>query len=248
MNERPNISPPPHHDWVETEDGSFTIYSKNFQESAHSVHGAIAETRLRFIEGCKIRERLKTCSSPFTIFETGFGLGIGALETFSVWNKEERKYPLHFISSEIDEELVAWIIRYADKLFATTYGADTVSLLQSLVFDKSGSRYHASSTCGNFSLTIYMGNITTKQQQLVNNHAHQVHAIFQDAYSPKKNPELWTVSWFQCLKELCASDAILSTYSSSQSIRQNLQEAGFRIENGPGFGKKKSSTFAYPVS
>ena len=48
-------------------------------------------------------------SSPSTsIFEVGFGLGIGALEAFIAANENETH--LSFYSMEIDEELVLWFI------------------------------------------------------------------------------------------------------------------------------------------
>ena len=70
-------------------------------------------------------------------------------------------------------------------------------------------------------------------------------AIFQDPFSPKRNPSLWTVEWFEDLKKLSSSEVTLSTYSSSTSVRKSLQAAGWFMKNAPGFSSKRTSTRAF---
>jgi tRNA U34 5-methylaminomethyl-2-thiouridine-forming methyltransferase MnmC len=67
-------------------------------------------------------------------------------------------------------------------------------------------------------------------------------AIFQDAFSPKKNPALWTVEWFLELKRLSSLEVYLSTYSASVSVRKSMLVAGWHIENCKGFGQKRTMT------
>jgi tRNA U34 5-methylaminomethyl-2-thiouridine-forming methyltransferase MnmC len=71
------------------------------------------------------------------------------------------------------------------------------------------------------------------------------HAIFQDPFSPKKNPTLWSVEWFECLKGLSHPDVVLSTYSASSSVRKALMEAGWVVEERVGFGGKRASSRAF---
>ena len=86
---------------IQTEDGSKTLYSKLYDENCHSTSGAVSETILHYIEGCKINETSKK-HSPLKILEVGFGAGIGFLETVKALNQT----PFEFISFEIDEELI----------------------------------------------------------------------------------------------------------------------------------------------
>ena len=67
-------------------------------------------------------------------------------------------------------------------------------------------------------------------------------AVFHDAYSPSKNPELWTVEFFQELYRAAADGCILTTYSSAPQVRGALLEAGFVVGKGPSVGKKLEST------
>ncbi|TDJ03767.1 MAG: hypothetical protein E2O68_09420 [Deltaproteobacteria bacterium] len=71
------------------------------------------------------------------------------------------------------------------------------------------------------------------------------HAIFQDPFSPKKNPRLWSVEWFESLKNHAHPDVVLSTYSASSSIRKALMLAGWIVEQRKGFAGKRASTRAY---
>lgn len=244
MMNKPNINAPSHHEWVLTEDGSWTIYSKRYQEAAHSIHGAVTETKLRFTNGCNLEELMNYDTNDLNIFEVGYGLGIGALETISLWISKKRSSQLTFISCEIDIELINWCIKYSEIIFKNTYSNEAIEVIKNLNFIKDQNIFTSLSN-NNLRLIIIAGDIVNNYSYLEKFNG-KIQCIFQDAYSPKKNPELWTVTWFQRLRSLCTTNGKLSTYSSSQSIRKNLEEAGFKIENGPGFGKKKSSTFAYP--
>jgi len=241
----PLVAAPKDHQWHKTEDGSWTIYSEKFQEAAHSTHGAIAETKLRFLEGCQLENRwLSKQYEEFKIFEVGFGLGIGAIETLQLWSHLSMPVNLEFISCEIDENLILWCMHNYYHFLSKYYPIDLLDIFKNLKKDSSQLFYHTE-IHNKFQLKIYIGDILTHQNILKKNYTQCFDAIFQDAYSPKKNPTLWTHDWFEFVKSISAPNCILSTYSSSVSVRKNLMTAGFNIENGPGFGKKKSSTIAH---
>jgi len=70
-------------------------------------------------------------------------------------------------------------------------------------------------------------------------------AIFHDAYSPQKMPELWTqdlfARYYQLLKPC---NGRMLTYSAAAAVRGGLIEAGFQIAKTPGLGSKGGGTFA----
>jgi tRNA U34 5-methylaminomethyl-2-thiouridine-forming methyltransferase MnmC len=246
MTTPPNISPPNNHEWLATKDGSWTIYSKQFNEGAHSTHGAIAETKLRYIEGCQLYNP-KRYHDPFgnyKIFEVGLGLGIGALESFVLWYDKFQHLQVEFISCEIDEELILWCKKNLQQIFAKQYPSSALELVSSLELHVDG-LYYQSQFQNKFKLKVFRGDILNHQNYITQNYQESIDSIFQDAYSPKKNPTLWSLEWFSFLKKLTHKNSILSTYSSSSSVRTNLESAGFYLTNGPGFGKKKSSTIAF---
>src|SRR5690606_27427663 len=93
-------------------------------------------------------------------------------------------------------------------------------------------------------LKILIGDARITLPHYIKKHSLKVHAIYQDAFSPKRNPDLWTVEWFTLLKEISHQDVIMSTYSSSSAIRKSMAEAGFTLYPGEKFGPKRSSTRA----
>lgn len=213
---------PPRHQWVETDDGSLTLFSEEFGEACHSSTGAKTETLLHYIQGCRITERVSS-HSPFTILEVGFGLGMGFLTTQEVLAGHGGHW--HFLSLEIDLALVEWFGEKYPQLMNKGEG----------VYEMIGE---------GFTLTILTGDARKVLPRYLKRNPTQFHAIYQDAFSPRRNPILWTREWFELLRLNSADDVILSTYSSSSFIRKSLLEAGWKLQRGEKFGPKRSSTRA----
>lgn len=205
------------HKEITTEDGTVTVYSNVYNENAHSLHGATNETKLHYINGCKIIEKSKN-HSPLNILEVGFGAGIGFLETFKALKDQH----VHMISLEIDPELIEYFCEQNNFKFKTNEKNDYTFKHE------------------NFLLEILIGNARERIKDI----NLDIHAIYQDAYSPRRNPILWTVEWFEDLKALSHKDVTLSTYSASSSIRKSLISAGFKLYQGDKFGHKRTSTRA----
>lgn len=219
--------PPPHHTWVETNDGSFTLFSDQFQESCHSMGGAKSETILHYFKGCEIDKKIHA-HSPLNILEVGFGLGVGFLTTYELLPKNKS---YHFVSMELDKNLLDWFKeQYLNHEFLKN-----LTWVENIL------------TCENefLKLDVVCGDARSAFPLWMKNHDIKFHAIYQDAFSPKKNPTLWTKEWFELLKSYSETDVTLSTYSASSSIRKSLSEAGWSLRPGDMFGSKRTSTRAY---
>ncbi len=205
-----------------TEDGSNTLHSPLFGEDCHSSYGAKTETLTYYIQGCKIKEALQELKS-INILEVGFGTGLGLRTTYE--ETKSIKGKVKFISLELDRDLLKYIFSqnlFSD--FSIIEKSDKIHLIKD-----------------NFNAEILIGDA----RQKIPEYAHEkFHAIYQDAFSPKRNPMLWTVQWFRDLKEKAEENCILSTYSASSSIRKSLMEAGWMVRNGLKFSGKRSSTIA----
>lgn len=222
---------PPKHSWVETADGSFTLFSEHFQEACHSTNGAHAETVLHYVEGCKIPERLKN-SQDISILEVGFGLGTGLMTTLEYL--ENSLVLWNFLSLELDRDLVEW--------FRSSH--QDHPLLKSFTWIKKNDLEFLECENKHSKITILIGDARTQLPKYINLFPIKWNAIYQDAFSPKKNPTLWTQEWFELLKKNAKDDVTLSTYSSSTSIRKSLVAAGWILYPGEKFGPKRSSTRA----
>lgn len=219
---KPITTPPVGHTLVETLDGTVTLFSEAYGEACHSTAGAKNETVLHYVEGCKILEKINE-HSPLVILEVGFGLGIGFFTTLEMIPKDKK---FHFISLEIDKNLLEWFRNEHPELGLTWKD----NILQ-------GSK-------DNFTLTIIHGDARIFLPKYLEDNPTTWHAIYQDAFSPKRNPALWTKEWFTLLKTHSHKDVILSTYSASNSIRKGLHETGWGVLKGEKFGQKRTSTRA----
>lgn len=226
-----NTTLPPNHQWIETDDGSFTLFSENFQEACHSTSGARAETLLHYIQGCQIEAKINS-QKQLSILEVGFGLGIGFLTTFDVLKTSHK--PWSFISLEIDEKLLEWF-----RLENLTH-----PFLKSLSWKERDSVKILEAQNENIHLMILCGDARKTLPAFVQTHEVKWSAVYQDAFSPKRTPILWTKQWFEFLKLHATPEVLLSTYSASSSIRKSLLEAGWTLHKGEKFGPKRTSTRA----
>ncbi|MFT6069120.1 MAG: tRNA U34 5-methylaminomethyl-2-thiouridine-forming methyltransferase MnmC [Bacteriovoracaceae bacterium] len=197
---------------IETEDGSLSLFSEAFNEGCHSSHGAATETRYIYIDGCEVESRKPKC-----FFEVGFATGLGFIETLKAHDE------FLFYSTELDEELVLWA-QENNKIFDS--------------FEKVGNTYVGSKAKAR--AVILIGDA----RETIKNHKFELpfEAIYQDAFSPKRNPTLWTKEWFEDLKALSKDEVILSTYSASSRVKKALFAAGWIVEEREGFAFKRSAT------
>lgn len=203
---------------VETEDGSTTLFSNHYNEACHSLSGARQETQLHYIKACQVLEKVHE-KNPLSILEIGFGTGIGLEETLKAL--KDSSTPVFFYSTEIDPELIQ-------------YYCDQRKIEPDIQNKKWSWRQNQ------FQVIVFEGDA----RKTLGGSDLSVDCIYQDAFSPKRNPELWTVEWFKLLKNLSHKKVILSTYSASSSIRKSMLEAGWKISKGQPFGPKRSATIA----
>ncbi len=224
--------------FVPTDDESVTLFSEAFNEACHSTHGAREETREIYLAGCELRElRREAGANPLKILEIGFGAGIGVIETLK-YSREHNLGPVHMITTEIDPELVDYLLSSSD--FAE------FSTPVKTALDPAAQLFRVDTQTQNFQLTILVGDARLALSEVAAiNELAPVEAIYQDAFSPKRNPALWSVEWFALLGQYWAhSQTRLSTYSASNSIRKALKHSGWGVRVAKGFGPKRQSTRA----
>lgn len=226
---------------LQTEDQSETVWSEFFNEACHNLSGAYEETLYNYILGCGIPE-LFAQTNPVSILDVGFGVGVGLKGLLDEFHKSNNStLSVNYYSIELDEALLLW------------------SLAQTLP-DIQLEKKQIPSPTGE--LVVYQGEVRGSHQQSLSiviflgdgrqtlpkardlELLRGLDAIFQDAFSPRKNPALWSTEWFSFLKMISKKTVSLSTYSSSNSIRKSLIAAGWCVENARGFAMKRSMTKA----
>lgn len=209
-----------------TADGSQTLYSERYAQTFHSDKGAITESKHVFLAASGVTERLER-SLKTTILEVGFGTGLNFFLTadLALQNKAE----LSFVSLEqslLPSHTVKDLNYQAALKFPELLEA-YISFRNSLAETPEQGRYIFSYE--KVRLELLLGEAT--EQDLGEN---RFDAVYQDAFSPDANPELWSEAFFtQCFQAL-KIDGKLTTYSVKGDVRRRLQALGFRVEKLPG--------------
>ncbi|MDR0812261.1 MAG: tRNA (5-methylaminomethyl-2-thiouridine)(34)-methyltransferase MnmD [Paludibacter sp.] len=195
-----------------TADGSHTLYSSAFDEQYHSIHGAVQESAHIFIQAA-----LRQCArQEISVFEVGFGTGLNAFLSFLETEKTDKT--IHYTAVELFPVPFAQVaeLNYAE-LFAQNKKTE-FELLHKCAWNAE------MQISDKFSLRKL--NISFLELQQIPN----FDVCFFDAFSPEKQPEMWTAERFAFLYKWANADAILTTYCAKGAVRRALQEAGFTVE------------------
>jgi len=199
-----------------TEDGSHTLFVPEIDECYHSTHGAIQESRHIFIEA-----GLKHCAKrEITILEIGFGTGLNAFLTLLEAEKSDKQ--IRYISLEKYPVEV-------EKALQLNYPAELAPDKRTLF-----EQMHTAKWNTEIQLTPFFAlkKIVADFTEFI--FEDQFDVIYFDAFSPEKQPEMWSKELFSMIYAHCNPGAILTTYCAKGIVRRAMQEAGFTVERLPG--------------
>jgi len=204
-----------------TEDGSHTVFSPDFSENYHSLHGALTESRHVFIiNGLRI---LKLQS--LRILEVGFGTGLNALLTIHEIAETQQIIHYHAVEAFPLGESIYGQLNYSQGIT----GAQPNLFMELHTCKWNEDRR----LTRNFTLHKTYGLIQDISLEGPYN------LVYFDAFSPERQPGLWTTELFLRIFNSLVSGAIMVTYCAKGQVRRNLQEAGFRTERLPGAPGKR---------
>lgn len=212
---------------VKTNDGSYTLYLRDYDEHMHSMSGAYEEALLKHVIPSGISGGR---TSPLHVLDVGFGLGYNILALLAERERCGHSGPVSVTSLEQDRFFLPALqsIRFydsRDRLY---------SLIQTAYRD-------GFCDSGGISISILFGDA----REFIRSFSDETFdAVFFDPFSPAHNPELWSVDLFRHLYRSMKAASILTTYSSAPQVRAALREAAFIIGRGPSVGGKREGTLA----
>ncbi len=212
------------HKAVESDDGSYTAYSVEFDEHYHSTKdGALHESLSKHVNPALDHTKDK---DEITILDICFGLGFNTLATLYALKNTNKKITIY--SPEFDKELIASL-----KDFSYPKEFDTFKYIIASISNEG--RYESD----DLNITVFLGDA----REYVKNTDVKFDIVYQDAFSPSSNPLLWTHEYFKDIAALMKEDAILTTYSIALPTRIALHENGLHVylQKGEGF---RASTLA----
>jgi len=194
------------------EDGTNTLYSKEFGEPYHSTKdGALHESLQKHVIPSF---SLKSHKEHLTILDICFGLGYNTFATLYYIQKNNLKTKVHILSPEFDEALVR-------SLDTFDFPPEFTSI-KNIIHEVAQNLYYEDEQ---FKIEILLGDARASIPKI----KEKIDIVYQDAFSPAHNPLLWTKEWFTDVKAICKDDAILTTYSIAAAVRLGLYENGFYI-------------------
>ncbi len=200
---------------IPTDDGSATLYSKEFNESYHSPKdGALNESLQKHVLPAFDLHQEK---NELTILDICYGLGYNTLAALYHVKKNNLPVKLHIISPEFDEALVRSL---KDFEYPSEFD-DLQPVTQAISKNFSYEDEH-------FKVEVMIGDARESIPSLKRK-GIKFDIVYQDAFSPKVNPLLWTREWFADIRSVCSEDAVLTTYSTAVATRMGLYENGFEL-------------------
>ena len=214
MNIEQNITKP-----ILTKDGTFTMHSSIFDECYHSVNdGALSESlKKHIIPAFSLLPDIK----EINILDICFGLGYNTLATLFYIKQNSINKKIKIFSPEIDEALI-------ESLREFEYPKEFEEFRDIILTLADNKKYKSN----NISIELYIGDARDMIKRLIEKDI-KIDIIYQDAFSPKKNPTLWTLEYFSDIKALSKEHTIITTYSSATAVRMGMYLNGFKIYQTP---------------
>jgi tRNA U34 5-methylaminomethyl-2-thiouridine-forming methyltransferase MnmC len=212
-------------------DGSHTVVSEKYNVTYHSMHGAITESKVVFIDS-GLKYLLQKGKSSINVFEMGFGTGLNAFMT-ALWAE---KYQIDVSYTSVE----AYPIR-ADQYHQLNYG-DILGNSDLFLNIHHSIWQHKTSISPFFNLL----KLETKLQDYAPETLFDI--IFYDAFGPGAQPELWDEDITGKLYQMLSPGGLLVTYCAQGQFRRNLKNAGFIVEKIPGPPGKREMTRALKMA
>lgn len=225
---------------VKLANGAQSIRSLAHGETFHPVIGPVAEAEALYVKQLRLPERMAAHPDEFVVWDVGLGAAANVLTVLRATRMA--MCPLRIISFDCTLEPLRFGLEHADAL---GYFAGYENAVEIFLRD-----YQTAFADGNRQVTweLRLGDFPSLLEKLRETPRllPAPHAILFDAFSPARNPAMWTQPLFANLFRLLdpARPCALPTYSRSTMLRVSLLLAGFYVGAGHATGEKEETTIA----
>lgn len=212
-------------EFINTADGSKTLYHEKVGEHYHSKHGALGESEHVFLEsGLKFWLDLHH-KKNVSVLEVGFGTGLNFLVAADYCT--ENGVTCHYSGVEIDPLPL--------ELLASSGYQDYVESNVWLSFLETYAQALTESVTLNERVQYGIG------VQPIMEYAteERFDVVFFDAFAAIHQPEMWTPETLHHVASLMKPDGVFVTYAITGNLKRAMKALGFVIEKAPGAPGKR---------
>jgi tRNA 5-methylaminomethyl-2-thiouridine biosynthesis bifunctional protein len=223
---------------VKLANGTYSVHSLAHRETFHPVIGPVAEAEALYVEQLQLRGRMADHTGEFVIWDVGLGAAANVLTVLRA--TRAARCTLRIISFDHTLEPLRFALEHAATLgYFTNYEPAVNEFLVN---------HRTAFEDGNRRVTweLHLGDFPSLIARPPKPTLPAPHAILFDAFSPAKNPSMWTQPLFANLFRLLdpSRPCALPTYSRSTMLRVSLLLAGFHVGAGHATGEKEETTIA----
>jgi queuine tRNA-ribosyltransferase len=220
------------HEVIHTRKGVAAIRSLDAGEVMHPGVGPLVEAEQLYVRQSRVAERLRsTVGRNLVLYDVGMGAASNAVAA----RRESERAPadaarLELVSFERDLGALELALNHpADFGLEGETGDAARALL-------AHGKHESKRTCWR----LHHGDVL----EALARESSLADIIFWDPFSPKTNPDLWTIAAFAAVRHMAGAHATLFTYSASTAVRSALLLAGWAVGVGDAIGEKAATTAA----
>lgn len=210
---------------ITTEDGSHSLYNATLNETYHSFHGAIQESRHVFVKnGLDYHNRIK---KNIDVFEVGFGTGLNALLA-AEWAQQNEIY----ITYDTIEAFPISMEQVSQLNYTALINTDNTSEWFNTLHEVPWNELHKVTNFFSFK----------KLNESILEHTLPIDkydVIFFDAFAPNKQSEMWEMDILSKIYQSMKPNGAFVTYCAQGQLKRNLKSLGLVVETLPGPPGKK---------
>ncbi len=227
---------------VELANGTHSLHSLAYGETFHPVIGPVAEAEALYVRQLDLPGWLSRHEGEFVVWDVGLGAAANALTILRC--AREQAGPLRLVSFDQTLEPLQFVLEnMAQFPYLRAYLDQIRTLTAAGSCSFPNGRQHVE-------WEFHLADFPTLLQAAGGPHPSirlpKPNLILFDAYSPAKNPTMWTHAIFAQIFKLLdpKRPCALPTYSRATNLRVSLLLAGFFVGAGHATGKKEETTIA----